>query len=131
MKDTETFTKGDLMNLESGEVDLAVTTDTAIIGAFVGPEDPSDQKSGSPGVVAGTDSTTIVKVITNPDAVYATADSNARLPGATLDISGATGAQTVATSSNTDVVVVARKRANSDPTLIKIIETLHPWTKSQ
>ena len=31
-KDTETLTKGDLVNLETGEVDLAATNDTAILG---------------------------------------------------------------------------------------------------
>lgn len=130
-KDTETFTIGDMVNLESGEADLAATSDTDILGGFVGPEDPADQKANEPGVVEATDSTTVLKVITNPDAVYAVADANARLMGATLDISGATGAQTVAASSNTEFVVVARKRQNADDTLVSIIGTLHPFTKSQ
>lgn len=125
MKDTETFTRGDLMNVESGEVDLAVTGDTGLAGAFVGPEDPDDAVDGSPGKVAGTDSTTLVKVIVNPDAVYAVADANARLAGATLDISGATGAQGVAASANTEFVVVERKRATSDDTRVMITPTAH------
>ena len=134
-KATETLTKGDIMNVETGEVDLAATADTALIGAFQGAENPDDEKNSSgvktSGVVYCTDSTTIVKVIVNPDAVYATADSNARQPGATLDISGATGAQGVAASANTEFVVVERKRATADDTRVLIIATLHPFTKSQ
>ena len=60
---------------------------------------------------AGTDSTTRIKCIVDPDAVYAVTDANARLAGATLDITGATGAQAVTTSSNKDVVVVAESSA--------------------
>ena len=102
MADTETFTRGDMMNVASGEVDLAATADVGLAGIFIGPENPDDAVDGKPGTVAGTDSTTIVKVIVNPDAVYADPnDTVARLAGALLDISGATGAQTVAASSNT------------------------------
>lgn len=110
-KDTETLTKGDLVNLESGEVDLAATADTALVGAV------TETK-------AGTDSTTTIKVITNPDAVYAVYDANARVAGATLDIAGTTGAMTVAASSNTDVIVVADSSA-SEETLVMIIEGSH------
>lgn len=130
-KDTETLTKGDLLNLESGEVDLAATADTAIIGALQGAEDPDKEVNSSgvktPGVVYCTDSTTVLKVIVNPDAVYATADANARNVGATLDISGATGAQTVATSSNTEFTVVERKRTTSEDTRVIIMHALHPF----
>ena len=101
MKDSETLTRGDMLNLESGEVDLMVTTDVAAVGVFVGPENPDDATDGQPGVVSGTDSTTLVKAIVNPDAVYADPnDTSARLAGALLDISGATGAQTIASASN-------------------------------
>jgi len=132
MKDTETLTRGDMLNIESGEVDLAVTSDTGIAGIFVGPEDPNDAVDGKPGTVAGTDSTTIVKVIVNPDAVYADAnDTSARLAGATLDISGATGAQTVAASSNTEFVVIERKRQSSDETRMMICAPTHYIAKVQ
>ena len=132
MKDTETFTRGDMMNVESGEVDLAVTTDAVIAGIFVGPENPEDAVDGKPGTLAGTDSTTIVKVIVNPDAVYADAnDTVARLAGALLDISGATGAQTVAASSNTEFVVVERKRQSSDETRLQICSSAHYLAKAQ
>ena len=90
-KDTETFTKGDILTLDTGELDLGATNDTTFAGAFDGPFDPADAKKGSPGVVEGTDSTTLAKCIVNPDAVYGSADNNARNAGVNLDISGATG----------------------------------------
>ena len=132
MKDTETLTRGDMLNIESGEVDLCATGDAAIAGIFVGPENPEDAVDGKPGTLAGTDSTTIVKVLVNPDAVYADAnDTSARLAGATLDISGATGAQTVAASSNTEFVVVERKRQSSDETRLMICSSAHYLAKAQ
>ena len=132
MKDTETLTRGDMLNIESGEVDLAATADVAIAGIFVGPENPDDAVDGNPGTVSGTDSTTIVKCLVNPDAVYADAnDTSARAAGATLDISGATGAQTVAASSNTEFVVVERKRQSSDETRLQIASTSHYLAKAQ
>ena len=132
MADTETFTRGDMMNVASGEVDLAATADVGLAGVFLGPENPDDAVDGKPGTVAGTDSTTIVKVIVNPDAVYADAnDTVARLAGALLDISGATGAQTVAASSNTEFVVVERKRQSSDETRLQIASTSHYLAKAQ
>ncbi len=132
MKDTETLTRGDMLNVESGEVDLCATGDAAIAGVFVGPENPNDAVDGKPGTVSGTDSTTIVKVIVNPDAVYADAnDTSARLAGATLDISGATGAQTVAASSNTEFVVVERKRQSTDETRLMICSSAHYLAKAQ
>ena len=132
MKDTETLTRGDMLNVESGEVDLAVTSDAALAGIFVGPENPNDATDGEPGKVSGTDSTTIVKVIVNPDAVYADPnDTSARLAGATLDISGATGAQTLAAASNTEFVVVERKRQSSDETRVMICSSAHYLAKAQ
>ena len=130
MQDTETFTRGDVMNVESGKVDLAVTSDAGLAGVFVGPEDPADAKEGSPGVVAGTTAVTVVKVIINDDAVYAVSDSNARNAGATLDIAGTTGAQGVAASANTEFVVVERKRATSDDTLVMLTPAAHYLAKT-
>jgi hypothetical protein len=129
MKDTETLTQGDLLNIEVGEVDLAATNDTDFAGVMVGPEDPDDATAGQPGKVAGTDSTTLVKCIVNPDAVYGVADANARAAGATLDIAGATGAQGVAASANVDVVVVERKRQSSDETRVILSRANHYLTR--
>ena len=128
---TETLTKGDIVNLESGEMDLGVAADATLIGAFMGPEDPKDAKDGEPGVVEGTDSVTVGRAIVNPDAVYGVTDDNARLAGVnldldvTLDLDGATGAQTVIASSQATLFVVERKRANSDETRVMITPGEH------
>lgn len=111
IKDTETLTKGDLVNLETGEIDLAATNDTDFVGVVLETK-------------AGTDSVTPYKVITDWDAVYEVYDANARVIGATLDIAGTTGAMTVAASSNVDLVVVADSTA-SEPTLVMIAHGEH------
>src|SRR3990170_4201166 len=91
-KDAETLTKGDIANLETGEIDLAATNDDALLGVVLETK-------------LGVDSTNRAKVIVDEDAVYGVSDANARLAGATLDISGTTGAQAVTTSSNKEFVV--------------------------
>ncbi|MCK6578108.1 MAG: hypothetical protein L6Q98_08405 [Anaerolineae bacterium] len=111
-KDTESLYKGDMVNVESGEVDLAATGDTAIIGIAM------ESK-------AGTDSTTQIDVIVDPDAVYAVYDANARTVGTLLDLSGSAGAQTVTTSSNGNFVVVANSAAD-ELTQVMITGTAHP-----
>lgn len=98
---TEVLSKGDIANLETGEIDLGVTTDTALLGVIL------ETKSG-------TDSTTVYGVIVDSDAVYGVYDANARVKGATLDLSGATGAQTVATSTNKEFVVVEASTAGEE-----------------
>lgn len=117
-KDTETLTKGDMVNLETGEVDLAATGDTNLLGMVVEVS------------VSGTDSTTRIKVIVDDDAIYGVYDANARLKGATLDIAGATGAQTVAASSNKEFVVYAESTA-SDETLVVFNVGKHHNNKAQ
>ena len=110
-KDAETITKGDMVNLETGEVDLAATIDNALVGVALETK-------------LGVDSTNRLKCITDDDAVYSVVDNNARLAGATLDISGATGAQTVTTSSNKEFIVIAESSA-TEPTLVIINPTAH------
>lgn len=116
-KDTETLTKGDMVNLETGEVDLAATADANLLGVVLETK-------------AGTDSTTRIKVIVDEDAVYGVTDNNARLLGATLDITGATGAQTVAASSNKEFVV-ARESSATEETLVKFNTGKHAFNKAQ
>ena len=111
IKDSETLTKGDLVNLETGQIDLGATNDTNFVGAV------QETK-------AGTTSVTTYKVITDWDAVYGVYDANARLIGATLDIAGATGAMTVAASSNIDLMVVANSAADEE-TLVMIAHGEH------
>lgn len=114
IKDTETLTKGDLVNLETGEIDLAATGDAALLGIVINTK-------------AGTDSTTTYEVIVDPDAVYGVYDANARVIGATLDISGATGAQTVTTpATNADLTVVANSAADEE-TLVMITHGEHAF----
>lgn len=117
-KDTETLSTGDMVNLESGEVDLGATADTNLLGAIVS------------ATVAAVDSTTDIEVITDVDAVYAVVDANARVKGETLDLSGATGAQTVGASSNKEFVVVAPSTA-SQPTLVRFNIGKHADNKAQ
>ena len=104
-KDTETLTKGDMLNLETGEVDLGAVGDTGFIGIAMETK-------------AGTDSTTYIDVITNPDAIYGVYDASARLKGATLDITGATGAQSVTTSSSKNFVVWAPSSATEETLVV-------------
>lgn len=116
-KDTETLSKGDLVNLETGEIDLGATGDTNFLGVVLETQ-------------AGTDSTTRAKVIVDVDAIYAVYDANARLKGATLDIAGATGAQTVAASNNKEFVVFSESTADQE-TLVCFNTGKHVDNKAQ
>lgn len=113
--DSETLTKGDMATLEvgDGEIDLAATNDTTLLGAIL--------ESAT-----GVDSTTQFKVITDPDAVYGVVDANARQIGDTLDISGTTGAMTVTSSTNADLTVVANSSASQE-TLVMITPGEHAF----
>jgi len=93
------FREGDTVNLESGEVDLGATADTAFVGVVTA------TKSGL------TASTSVIEVCRNADAIYSAYDANARVMGVALDLTGATGAQTVTTKSNDEFVVVATSTA--------------------
>ncbi len=105
-KDSETFTAGDMVNLEGGLADLAVTTDTNLLGTVLH-------------TIVAVSGVTKLKVVTDDDAVYAVDDPNARVMGATLDLAGATGAQGVAASANKEFVVVADCSA-AEETLVRI-----------
>lgn len=111
-KDTETLTKGDFVNLEVtssvGEVDLGASGDTALIGVA------NETK-------AGTDSTTEIEVILDLHGKgrYAVYDATARGEGTELDISGSTGAMTLAADSDSDVIVAANSTA-TEPTIVRI-----------
>ena len=98
----EVLSVGELVNLESGEADAGASADTALLGACVE-------------AVNNADDGLTVKVIVNPDAVYAVTDANARLMGATLDI--ASGGLGVTTDSNSDLIVFRTSTA-TEPTLV-------------
>lgn len=106
---------GVIANIESGEVDLAATNDTALAGLVLAPVNPDDDIAALP---AGAK----VKVITDPDAIYRVTDANARVAGATLDL--ATGAAGVAASSNVDVVVTATS-TSAQPTHVRLSNANH------
>jgi hypothetical protein len=108
---------GELVNLESGYVDGAATTDTALVGLALEAAIATGLSNGDKHI----------KVIIDPDAIYSCVDANARVAGATLDL--ASGAQGVTTSSNTDVVVVYPSTA-TEPTHVMIITALHYLTKA-
>lgn len=117
-KDTETLTKGDLVNVESGEADLAAAGDAAILGAA------QETK-------VGTDSVTQIDVIVDSDAVYSFEDNNARNIGDALDLSGTTGEQTADTTagSNKELVVYSNSSA-TERTLVFLNVGKHPHRKA-
>ncbi len=110
-QDTEVIHAGDMVSLQANVVDLAATNDSDIIGVAIE-------------TVSGTTAVSKIKFICDWDAVYAVTDANARSMGATLDISGATGAMTVASSSNVDLLVAAPSTA-TEPTLVRIYSDEH------
>ncbi len=100
-KDTETLTQGDIGNLETGEVDLAAAADANLLGVILE-------------TLSGTDSTTRIRVCVDDDQILGVYDPVARLKGATLDIAGTTGAQTITTSSGKEFVVHAESAADEE-----------------
>jgi methionine aminopeptidase len=116
-KDTETLTKGDIVNLETGEIDLGATGDTNLLGVVLETK-------------AGIDSTSTAKVIVDTDAIYTVTDANARIKGATLDLAGATGAQGVAASSNKEFVVQQASTA-TEKTRVRFNVGKHAANKAQ
>ncbi len=112
------FKRGDIVNLETGQIDIGVTADTNLVGVVL---------ATVSGLTVGVDR---VEVITDSDAVYRVADANARSIGATLDLAGASGAQGVAASSNKEFVVEADSGAD-EPTLVRFNIGKHYANKAQ
>lgn len=102
---TATLSAGDMVTLTAGKLVLGATAATSFVGLCLQTQ-------------AGTASVTKYKVIVDADAIYGVYDANARNKGATLDIAGATGAQTVAASTNKEFVVFATKAATDPETLV-------------
>lgn len=102
VKASAVLSKGELVNLESGEIDAAATADTALVGAAL--EDCDNTADGL-----------FCDVVTNAYAVYSVVDANARVKGALLDI--ASGGLLVTTASNNDLIVVEDSSA-TEPTLV-------------
>ncbi|MBZ0294506.1 MAG: hypothetical protein K8L99_18220 [Anaerolineae bacterium] len=100
--DTVVLSRGEIVNLESGEVDAGAAGDSAFLG-------PATED------VDNTDDGLSVSVITNPGAIYAVDDANVRVAGATLDL--ASGGLGVTGTSNADFKVWADSAAD-EPTLV-------------
>lgn len=104
IKNAAVITEFCLLNFESGEVDLAVTNDSALFGvAMEAVDNTSDGES-------------VHVVRASKNTVWQVVDANARTIGDTLDIG--TGALTVAASSNVDLIVVRTSTA-TEPTYVK------------
>ncbi len=116
-KDTEVLTKGDIGNIESGTLDLGATADTALVGPVM------ETLSCTTGV-------TKVKVCVDPDVILEVYDANARLIGATLDLSGATGAQTLSGNVQHNFIVYETSTA-TEPTLVIFNQGHHLFRKDQ
>jgi uncharacterized protein YbcI len=110
-KNAKALNRGDIVNFENGEVDLGVTGDTALLGAVAD-------------TVNGDRPTTSIAVVTDADAVYGVDDPIRRAKGATLDLIGLTGLQSVGASRNAEFVVV-RDCGASEETLVRINSARH------
>jgi uncharacterized protein YbcI len=110
-RDNETLSRGDMLNLEDGEVGLGATGDTVLVGAAVE-------------TLNGEKSKTSIRVVVDADAVYGIEDPTVRLKGATLDLSGLTGGQTLGASLNADFVVDVDSSAREE-TLVRINDGRH------
>jgi len=111
---------GDIVkvNPANGQVAPNTTDNGAVVGVVVGPK---DYRTSMDALVNGTSE---VLVVTDPDAVYAVEDANARKNGAKLDVAGTTGAMTVAADSNHDFIVAATSTAAQE-TLVRINAAKH------
>jgi len=101
--DTVVLSRGEMLNLESGEVDAGATNDSAFLGIAL-----QDVDNTADGLT--------VECIVNPGAIYAVEDNNARVAGATLDL--ATGGLGLAASSNADFIVWADSAADEDTLVV-------------
>jgi uncharacterized protein YbcI len=110
-KNTETLTRGDMLNFEDDRVDIGARDDTALIGAAV------ETLDGDAGV-------TEIRCVTDGDAVYAVEDAHVRAKGDHLDLTGATGTQGVHSSPTSDLVVVLDS-GDDEETLVSIAVERH------
>lgn len=102
VKASANISRGEMLNLESGEADAGATNDSAFLG-------PATE------AVDNTVDGHVVECIVNPGAIYAVEDANIRAAGDTLDL--ASGGLGLATSSNADFKVWADSTAD-EPTLV-------------
>jgi uncharacterized protein YbcI len=113
-KNSETLTNGDMLNLESGEVDLGASGDGQLLGV-------AQQTK------AGTAATTYIEVLIDGDAVYGVEDDHARVKGVTLELTGVTGDQGV-TESTDGALEVVMDCSDAEETLVRITTGKHGET---
>lgn len=109
-----TYHKGDLVSLASGECEIAATDDKTLLGVV-------NETTVCDGVAT---TGTKIEVITDADSIFGVYDANARLMGAHLDLAGTTGAMTVASDANHDLMVVANSAADEE-TLVMFSHGAH------
>lgn len=109
-----TYHKGDLLSLSSGEAEIAATDDKTFLGIC------NETKVCDGVATTGTQ----IEVIVDEDSIFGVYDANARIKGAKLDVSGATGAMTVAADTNHDLHVVATSTATEE-TLVTFSHAAH------
>jgi uncharacterized protein YbcI len=109
--DAELLSQGDMLAMTDGQVDLAATGDTTLVGAALETLD-------------GGASTRLIRAIVDADAVYGVEDPRIRRKGATLDLAGATGAQTLGASANADFIVDVDSPADEE-TLVRFKKGRH------
>lgn len=111
LKSAETLTLGDMLSIDAGQVGLGVAGNVTLLGSAL---ETLDGEAGSGDI----------RVITDGDAVYGVEDPHARRQGDSLDLTGTTGVQGVASSTGSEFAVVADCTADEE-TLVTIIPTSH------
>ncbi len=111
VKDTIIFTRGEMAQLDTGEVDAGATADTELLGPAQ--EDVDNTADGLK-----------VNVIINPGAIYSVVDANARTVGDLLDL--AAGGLGLAATSNNEFKVYKTSTA-TEPTLVVWNNGIHSF----
>jgi uncharacterized protein YbcI len=109
--DGELLSQGDMLAMTDGKVGLAATGDATLVGAAVETLD-------------GSASTRSIRAIVDSDAVYGVEDPWIRRKGATLDLAGVSGAQTLAAGAKADFIVDVDSSALEE-TLVRFSEGRH------
>jgi uncharacterized protein YbcI len=112
LKSAEQLSGGDIVSLEDGSIMLAAAADGNLLGAAVGTLDGDELPA------------TKISVIVDADAVYALVDPHARTKGDGLGVTGASGAQAVEASADSELTVVADSTADEE-TLVQISPARH------
>lgn len=107
VKASAVLSDGEMLNLESGEADAGASNDSNFIGAAC--EEVDNTVDGH-----------TVEAISNPGAIYAVDDANARSVGDKLDL--ASGGMGVTSAANNDFIVWKSCTAD-EPTLVIFNQT--------